>query len=197
MKSTIASLAFFFAKTAYAQAPRCEEDQAVTDSCFTKPACVTAFEAHMAAGGKFKGANTDAIVAAGGQAYATCIESWPICAVPVRLCTDGLTDGYTDNDECKTAWEAYGDGYPSVSNYNLDKWDAIRASGATGADVADCMEQEELAPTACPFGAPRTSNYAVFVPCMADATCNAAMEKLPDSNGIAKSDQAAVDASGW
>ena len=196
MKSTIASLALFFAKTAYAG---CEDDQTVIDSCFTKPACVTAWKAHMAAGGIYKGATTDAIVAAGGQAYATCIESWPICAVPVRLCTHGHTDGYTDNADCKTAWEAYGDGYPSVSNYNLDKWDAIRASGATGANVADCMEQQDKAPTACPFGAPRTSNFAVMVPCMAgvDDVCNAKMNKLPDSNGITKSDQAAVDASGW
>ena len=184
MKSTIASLAFFFAKTAYAGG--CEEDVAFYGPCLVdNPTCKTAFEAHLAAGGIFKGANTDAIRAAGGAKYADCIETWPMCNVPHAACWVAPWG----NAACTAAWNAFEADGDRVKDQetpdaaHLALWDAVRDSDATGATMVECSE-------ACPNDKSRVA-ATVEDTCKADAACKAVKDKITDKTN------ANIYASGW
>jgi hypothetical protein len=186
MKSTIASLAFFFAKTAYAQ--DCAVDPVVTDPCFkdgANPTCVAAFRAHLAAGGIFKGANTDDIRAAGGAAYADCLETWDICIAPIAACSNE----HFGNADCTAAWNAFVADQDRVKDQetpdaaHLALWDAVRDSDATGATLVECAE-------ACPNDKSRDKD-TVDGTCKADAACKAIKDKITDPTN------ANIYASGW
>jgi hypothetical protein len=194
MKSTIASLAFFFAKTAYAQ--ECAVDTAVTNPCFVdNAACVTAFRAHIDAGGIFKGANTDAIRAAGGAKYADCVETWPQCTAPYTACASV----WSSDAACKTAYEAWDtdgnldcrgtgcvgkvkDQDPKDAT-NTAFYNAIGATGAKGATVVECYN-------ACPQDKSRDFK-TVADTCNADTDCKAVLDK------VTTKDNAGIYATGW
>ena len=113
-----------------------------------------------------------------------------MCDIPGAACTDAVTG----NAACATAFAAF-----AADSTNVDLWNAFRASDVTGATFADCLEaqgdddagDDEDGP--CPFDASRPSGHAVYGACLADEPCTALVATLPED----KSDQAAVDATGW
>lgn len=149
MKPVIASLVTLFAKTAYAQG--CGDTTFAP--CWADSACNAAWIDHLAAGGIYIGgaSATDGIRATGaaGAAFADCVETMSICAIPGAACMDPTTG----NAACTAAYNAF-----AADTTNIALWNALLASDVTGTTFGNCLTDNAPAPPPAPAPIPNPPN---------------------------------------